>query len=68
MTDDERDRYRLNFAKRIGVIEISSYGGGHPRSATIRSLERDDMAIHNLSMEEVRDLHYALGRLLELTT
>jgi len=66
VTEDELNRYRTDFMKRIGVLEVSSYGGGHPRSAVISRTDRDDMAIHGLSMEECRDLHYALGRLLEL--
>jgi hypothetical protein len=54
------------FDKTIGKIRIYSHGGGWPRWVLIERTDRDDMAIHGLSMEECRDLHYALARLLEL--
>jgi hypothetical protein len=58
--------YHDTFDKQIGNIRVLSYGGGAPRWVRVHRTDRDDMAIHNLSMEECRDLHYALGRLLEL--
>jgi len=66
MTDDDLARYRLNFMKRVGGLEVSSYGGAHPRSATISRRDRDGQEIR-LSMEEVLDLRYALDRLVTLT-
>jgi len=54
------------FDKQIGTLRVISYGGGHPRWVRIRRTDSADSAGQSLSMEEARDLHYALGRLLEL--
>jgi hypothetical protein len=58
--------YHDTFDKQIGNVRVLSYGGGWPRWVRIFRTDRDDMSIQNLTMEEARDLHYALGRLLEL--
>lgn len=52
-----------DFDKRIGRLRVLSYGGGSPRWVRITT-DRDDDAIQNLSVEECRDLRYALDRLL----
>lgn len=57
--------YHDTFDKQIGSLRVLSYGGGSPRWIRVSRTDRDDMAIQNLSTEEVRDLHYALGRLLD---
>lgn len=57
--------YRDTFYKQIGSLRVLSYGGASPRWVKIMRTDRDDMAIHNLSMEDCRDLQYALTRLLE---
>lgn len=56
--------YHLNYDKKIGNVRVLSYGGGAPRWVRIFRTDRDDMAIENLSMEEARDLRYALDRLI----
>jgi hypothetical protein len=56
--------YHDTFDRQIGSLRVLSYGGGAPRWVRIMRTDRDDMAIHNLSMEDCRDLHYALSRLL----
>ena len=58
---------RLAFNKEIGSLRVMSFDGSHPRYVDIFRVDRDDMAINNLTVEECRDLHYALGRLLELS-
>lgn len=55
MTDKN---FHMRFDKAIGNIRVKSGGGGSPRWVTIE-------APGSLSMEEVRDLHYALSRLLD---
>ena len=52
------------FDKRINTVRVLSYGGGSPRWVRIFRTDREDMSIQNLTMEDCRDLHYALGRLL----
>jgi len=59
--------YHDSYQKRIGCLLVEAPGGGAPRWTRITRTDRDDMAIHGLSPEEVRDLHYALGRLIDLT-
>ena len=56
---------RMAFNKEIGSLRAMSFDGSHPRYVDILRVDRDDMAINNLTVEECRDLHYALGRLLE---
>lgn len=56
--------FHLNYVKEIGDIKVSSYGGGSPRWVEIK--RRDD-SFCTMSIEECRDLRYALDRLLELT-
>ena len=58
------DAVKALIDKQIGNVRVLSYGGGAPRWVRIHRTDRDDMAIHNLTMEEVRDLRYALDRLL----
>lgn len=60
------DSFHLNFKKTIGHVDVESHGGGSPRCVSIARTDRDDMAIANLSMEQARDLRYALDRLLTL--
>jgi len=57
--------YNETFDKQIGNVRVLSYGGGSPRWVIINRTDRDDMVIRNLSMEEARDLRYALDRLLD---
>lgn len=59
--------YHETFDKQIGSLRVLSYGGGSPRWVRIMRTDRDDMAIQNLTMEEVSDLRYALDRLIEMT-
>ena len=54
------------FDKRIGTLRVLSHGGGSPRWVEIMRTDRDDVAIQNLTLEECRDLRYALDRLLAL--
>jgi hypothetical protein len=57
--------YHDTFDKQIGSLRVLSYGGGAPRWVRIMRTDREDMAIQNLTMEECRDLHYSLERLLD---
>ncbi len=57
--------YHAKFDKQIGLIRVVSYGGGEPRTADV---EYENRPLYGLSMEECRDLHYALGRLLDFTS
>jgi len=60
--------YHAKFDKKLGLIRVVSYGGGEPRTATIEYDSQENRTLYGLSMEEVRDLHYALGRLLDFTS
>lgn len=51
------------FDKRIGRLRVISYSGSSPRWVEVSC--DDHLVLHGLTMEEVRDLHYALGRLLD---
>lgn len=56
-------RYHDTFDKKVGRLRVLSYGGGSPR--WVRIMSGEDNVISNMTMEEARDLHYALGRLIE---
>jgi hypothetical protein len=53
-------RFSETFDKQIGSLRVLSYGGGAPRWVRIMRTDRDGAGIQNLSMEECRDLRYAL--------
>lgn len=56
-------RYHDTFKKEVGLIKVESYGGGSPR--WVRIDYNNESSTFSLSVEEVRDLHYALTRFLE---
>ena len=56
----ERNTYHDHFSKSMGPIAVASYGGGYPRSVTIKS----DHGELRVTYSEARDLHYVLDRML----
>ena len=50
------------FSKSIGRVSVEIYTDGYPYSTVIKCSGVD---LHLHGAEEVQDLHYALGRLLD---
>lgn len=56
--------YHAKFDKQAGEWRLLSYGGGSPRWATIR-FDRREIEIPTVSMDDLKDLQYLIGRMLE---
>jgi hypothetical protein len=61
--NEEARRVASNFSKTIGYVYLG-LTPPWPRWLTIRRTDRDDMELSGLTLEQARDLHYALGRLI----
>lgn len=56
--------YHANFDKGAGQWRMVSYGGGSPRWVAIYHKGRD-IEISTVSIDDLKDLQYLVGRMLE---